>query len=80
VNQIADSWLQVGRSLGEFLRADIVLENGETWRGKSLLNEYRSRFESERYETNPDSGRERESALDRLRKLRDDIGGDELPS
>ncbi|MFC6939725.1 hypothetical protein ACFQE8_07060 [Salinirubellus sp. GCM10025818] len=74
VNEIADAWLQVGRALGEFLGADIVLENGETWRARSLIDEYRSRFESLDYEVGLDSGRERESALDCRQKVWHDLG------
>jgi transposase len=78
-DEIGDAWLQVGRALGEFMRADIVLQDGTTWRASSLINEYRSVFDAAPSLTHDERpGRERESVLDRLRKVQRDL--DEPPA
>jgi len=76
--RIGNAWLQVGRAIGEFMRADIILDDGTTWRARSLISEYRSRFESGDYDVDPDAGRDSESVLDRLRATRRDL--DEPPA
>jgi len=79
VNEIGDAWLQVGRALGEFIRAEVVLQDGTRARASSLISEYRSLREraAREVDVEPADG---ESVLDRLRKTRRDLEGSEPPA